>query len=269
LERTPAVAGQFYPSSKSDLIRQIEEFIDKDAVKIEAKGAILPHAGYMYSGFVAGQTASKIAPKDTYILLGPNHTGYGEPFSIMSEGSWQTPLGVVRVDSDLAKAILKESKFLKEDSMAHLYEHSIEVELPFLQYFTKAFKIVPITVFPAEIKIYKEIATAIAKAIQEQKRKDKVTIIASSDMTHYESQKDAETKDKQAIDAVLELDEDKLVKKVKDLNISMCGYAPAAIMLAATKLLGAKKAKLIKYQTSGDASGDYSAVVGYAGVIVN
>jgi AmmeMemoRadiSam system protein B len=218
---------------------------------------------------VAGQTASQIASKDTFILLGPNHTGYGEPFSIMTDGSWQTPLGEVKIDSDLAKAILKASKFLREDSMAHLGEHSIEVELPFLQYFNKDFSIVPIAVFPAEIKIFKEIAATIAEAIEEKGKKDSVTIIASSDMTHYESQKEAQAKDKQAIDAVLELNEDKLFKTVKDLNISMCGYAPAVIMLAAVKLLGAKKAKLIKYQTSGDASGDYSSVVGYAGVIIN
>ncbi|MFH1655547.1 MAG: AmmeMemoRadiSam system protein B [Candidatus Omnitrophota bacterium] len=269
MNRRPVVAGQFYPAEKKDLIRQIEQFIDKDAKKIEAKGAIMPHAGYIYSGLVAGQTVSRIALKDTFIMLGPNHTGNGEPFSIITEGSWQTPLGEVKIDSDLAKAILKGSRLLKEDAEAHAYEHSIEVELPFLQYFTKDFKIVPIAVFPAEITIYKQIAESIVKAIEEKGKKDSVVIIASSDMTHYESQKDAQVKDKQALDAVLKLDEDALVKTVKDLNISMCGYAPTAIMLAATKLLGAKKAKLIKYQTSGDASGDYSSVVGYAGVIVN
>jgi len=269
LIRKPVVAGQFYPAEKSDLIKQIEQFIDKNAKKIDAKGAIMPHAAYEFSGFVAGQTVSKISSKDTYIMLGPNHRGYGEPFSIMTEGSWQTPLGEVKIDSDLAKEILKQSNFLKEDSIAHLYEHSIEVELPFLQYFNKDFSIVPITVFPAEIKIFKEIAASIAKAIEQKQKKEKVTIIASSDMTHYESQKKAEAKDKQAISAVLELDDDKLFKTVKDQNISMCGYAPAVIMLVAAKLLGAKKAKLIKYQTSGDASGDYSSVVGYAGVIIN
>lgn len=266
--RKPAVAGQFYPSDKTSLSDNIKGFIDTNAKKIDAKGAILPHAGYVYSGLVAGQTASRLSVKDTYIILGPNHTGYGKPFSIMTEGSWNTPLGDVAIDSELAKGILKESQLLEEDSLAHMYEHSIEVEIPFLQYFKKDIKIVPVVVFPDDIKQYKKVAEAIATAIENSGRKDKIMIIASSDMTHYEPKESAEKKDKQAIDAILELDEDKLFDRVKKLNISMCGYAPAIIMLAAAKLLGAKKAELIKYQTSGDASGDYSAVVGYAGVII-
>lgn len=266
--RQPAVAGRFYPATKQALLKQIERFIDKDAEKIQAKGALMPHAGYIYSGLVAGQTVSRIALKDTFIILGPNHTGQGEDFSIMTDGAWQTPLGEVKIDSELAKGILKESKFLKEDLLAHIDEHSVEVEIPFLQFWGKDFKIVPIVVFPAELKIYKDIAASIVKAIEGLGRKDSTMIIASSDMTHYESQSDAERKDKQAIEAILNLDEDELVKRVRSLNISMCGYAPAFIMLAAAKLLGAKKAQLIKYQSSGEASGDYSAVVGYAGVVV-
>lgn len=266
--RKPAVAGQFYPSSKSDLIKQIEKFVNKDAEKIDVKGAIMPHAGYVYSGFVAGQTASRITPKDTFVILGPNHTGYGEQFSIMTEGSWQTPLGDVKIDSELAKAIKSESKYLKEDQKAHAQEHSIEVELPFLQYLGGDFSFVPIAFFPAELAIYKDIAGSIARAIEKLGKKDSTVIVASSDMTHYESHEEAQSKDKQALDAVLKLDEDELFNKVRDLNISMCGYAPAVIMLAASKLLGAKKAELVKYQTSAVVSGDYSAVVGYAGVIV-
>ncbi|HOX54981.1 MAG TPA: AmmeMemoRadiSam system protein B [Candidatus Omnitrophota bacterium] len=266
--RRAAVSGQFYPSAKASLLNQIEGFIDKTAEKTDAFGAIMPHAGYVYSGLVAGQTASSFLSKDRYILIGPNHTGFGKPFSIMTEGIWDSPLGKVEIDSSLAGAILTKSKFLKEDSLAHTQEHSIEVEIPFLQYFKPDFKFVPIAVFPAELKIYKEIAQSIAKAIEEFADKKRTMIIASSDMTHYEPQEAAHYKDKIAIDAILKLDEDELFDKVKDLDISMCGYAPAVIMLAATKILGAKKAKLIKYQTSGDVSGDYSAVVGYAGVIV-
>jgi hypothetical protein len=266
--RKPVVAGQFYPSNKSSLLRQIEQFVNEDAEKIEAKGILMPHAGYIYSGLVAGQTISSIVPKETFIILGPNHTGYGEHFSIMSQGSWQTPLGKVDIDSDLATAIMQESNFLKEDQKAHMYEHSIEVELPFLQYFSKDFKFIPIVLFPAELKTYKQIADGIVKAIEKIGKTDNITIIASSDMTHYEPQKEAQTKDKQALDTILELDEDGLLKKIKDLNISMCGYAAVIIMLATAKLLGAKNARLIKYQTSADISGDYSAVVGYAGVII-
>lgn len=266
--RKAAVSGQFYPATKSSLLKQIEEFVDKGSEKTDSLGAIMPHAGYVYSGLVAGQTASSFLSKDTYILIGPNHTGFGKPFSIMIEGIWDSPLGEVKIDSSLAAAILKESKFLEEDSLAHTHEHSIEVEIPFLQYFKTDFKIVPIMVSQAELKIYREIARGIAKAVGEFADKNKTMIIASSDMTHYEPQEAAHYKDKIALDAILKLDEEELFNKVRELDISMCGYAPTVIMLAAAKLLGANKAKLIKYQTSGDVSGDYSAVVGYAGVVV-
>jgi hypothetical protein len=264
--REPIVAGQFYPGSPSSLEKQISGFIDKKAAKEDVIGLVSPHAGYMYSGAVAGAVISRIKLKDTFIIMGPNHTGYGKPFSIMTEGAWKTPLGEVNIDSRLAKQILEASQNLEEDQVAHLHEHSIEVQIPFLQYLKKDFKIVPIVLSHAPRAAYKEIGKAIAKAIKESK--SEAVILASSDMTHYEPQESAKRKDTQAINAILELNEDELLNRIERLNITMCGYAPAATLISAAKELGAKRAELVKYQTSGDVTGDYSSVVGYAGVIL-
>jgi len=264
--RNPAFAGQFYPASASGLKAMIQEMTDKKAKREEVIGLVLPHAGYIYSGVVAGAVVSRIKFKDTFIIMGPNHTGSGKPFSIMTEGSWETPLGKVEIDSALAKQILAQSKRLEEDKAAHAYEHSIEVQLPFLQYFKSDFKLVPIMLAYAGGAVYKEIGKELAGAVKESGRK--AIIIASSDMTHYEPQALAQKKDEQAIEAMLALDEDELLKRVERFNISMCGYGPAASLIAAAKELGATKAELVKYQTSGDASGDYASVVGYAGIII-
>jgi AmmeMemoRadiSam system protein B len=264
--RNPVVAGQFYPASASELKRMLKGMVAEKAKRQEVIGLISPHAGYIYSGAVAGATISRIKFKETFIIMGPNHTGSGKPFSIMTEGRWKTPLGEVEIDSALAKKILASSRYLEEDSLAHLGEHSIEVQLPFLQYFSTEFKLVPIMLAHAGGAIYKEIGKELAKAVKESGRK--VVIIASSDMTHYESQASAQRKDTQAIEAVLKLDEDELLKRVEEFDISMCGYGPAVSLIAAAKELGAKGAELVKYQTSGDTTGDYSSVVGYAGIII-
>ena len=266
--REPVVAGQFYPSSREALKKQIESFIDKKTIKSNAIACVLPHAGYMYSGRVATQTVSSINIKEKIILLGPNHTGEGAQFSIMTEGIWQTPLGQVRIDSALANMLLKASKYLEEDCLAHSFEHSLEVELPILQYFKTDFEIVPIAFLSDDLRILKTIGEEIAKAIEGSGKKNSITIVASSDMTHYESQEDAQRKDKQAIEAILALDEDKLMEKVRRFEISMCGYAPVIVMLKTAKLLGAKSAELIKYETSGDITGDMDSVVGYSGIVI-
>lgn len=265
--RKPAVAGQFYAASPDELTGQIESFVDKKAKKTECLGCMLPHAGYMYSGYVAGQTISHVHIKSKVILLGPNHTGFGKAFSIMAEGAWQTPLGKISIDSDLAEAILKKSPQLADDFLAHEFEHSLEVELPFLQFFKNDFEIVPITMFSDRIDLLRETGKQIAEAIKESGIRDQIMLLASSDMTHYESQAQATRKDHEAIEAILELDENKLMDKVRRLNISMCGYAPVITMISCLKSLEAKSAKLISYQTSGDVTGDTSAVVGYAGII--
>lgn len=266
--REPAVAGKFYPSSAQALRKQIEVFIGAQADKEEVIACMLPHAGYIYSGLVAAQTVSCAKIKDKIILIGPNHTGYGARYSIMPAGSWKTPLGQVKIDSELAQCILKRSKYLEADNEAHLYEHSLEVELPLLQYFKADFQIVPVTLLSDELGALKVIGEEIAAAVKELGIKDSTLIVASSDMTHYESHEEAQKKDGAAIEAVLELNEDKLMGRIRQLNISMCGYAPAITMISAAKILGAKEARLIKYQTSGDVTGDKSSVVGYAGIIV-
>ncbi len=266
--RQPVVAGQFYPASAQDIKEQIDSFIDTQEPKVDAIACMLPHAGYIYSGKVAAQTLSKINIKDKVILFGPNHTGNGANFSLMAEGTWQTPLGDVKIDSRLAKKILESSKYLEDDFLAHSGEHSLEVELPILQYFKQDFEIVPIAFMSDDLAALKKIGEEIAAVVKEMGLKDKVLLLASSDMTHYESQEDAVTKDKKAISAILELSADKLMAEVRRFNISMCGASPVAAMLSAAKSLGAKSAKLINYQTSGDVTGDKSSVVGYVGIVI-
>lgn len=263
--RNPVVAGQFYPEGRDQLKSMLKDMVDEKAVKEDVIGLLIPHAGYIYSGTVTAAVISKIKFKDTFIIIGPNHTGSGEPFSIMTDGAWKTPLGNVEIDAELGKRILGNSKYLKEDFLAHEYEHSIEVQLPFLQYFKPDIKIVPIILASANAGIYKEIGRSIAKAINNLKKE--VVIIASSDMTHYEPQDSAKAKDNQAIEAMLALNEDELLKRVKKFDISMCGYAPAIALISAAKELGVTRAELVKYQTSGDTTGDYAGVVGYAGIL--
>lgn len=266
--RKPVVAGQFYPSSATQLKSQIQNFIDKKTQRTQVIACVVPHAGYIYSGKVAAQTLSSINIKERIILLGPNHTGYGAPFSLMSTGAWQTPLGEINIDNILAQKMLNHCKYLKDDPKAHLYEHSLEVQLPILQYLKSDFKIVPLVIASDDIKSLKEVGKNIAEVIQQANLNGTVMIVASSDMTHYEPLAQAVKKDKEAIEAILELNEDKLMEKIRKLNISMCGYAPVIVMLVAAKCLGAAQAKLIKYQTSGDVTGDKTSVVGYAGIIV-
>ncbi len=266
MTRRPVVAGQFYPASASELKAMIKEMVKEDVAKEEVIGLVSPHAGYIYSGPVAGATISRVKLKDTFIIIGPNHTGAGKPLSIMTEGKWQTPLGEVEIDEELGKKILADSKYLEEDDRAHLYEHSIEVQLPFLQYFKPDFKLVPIIFGHPSGAIYKEVGKEIAGAVKALGRE--VVIMASSDMSHYEPQESAQKKDTQAIGAMLNLDEDELLKRVDEFNITMCGYAPAVSLIVAAKELGASGAELVKYQTSGDVTGDFSSVVGYAGIII-
>ena len=265
--REAAVAGQFYPAWPKELRETIKFMVDKDADKVDAIGVVSPHAGYIYSGPVAGAVISRIKFKNTFILIGPNHRGMGKPFSIMTSGSWKTPLGQVEVDSDMAKAVLKVSKYLEEDSEAHLYEHSLEVQVPFLQYFKPDVMIVPVLLSQAGAAVYEEIGRALSTVLK--KPGNEAVIIASSDMTHYEPHEKAKEKDKKAIEAILDLDAAELVNRINRYRITMCGYAPAICLITAAKGLGAKKAELVKYQTSGDTSGDFSSVVGYAGIIIS
>ncbi|MGB2629772.1 MAG: AmmeMemoRadiSam system protein B [Candidatus Omnitrophota bacterium] len=263
--RDPAVAGQFYPGTKEDLARDLKKMIPDIPDKIDAIGAVTPHAGYIYSGAVAGEVYARLKPKQAYIILNPNHTGYGAQFALSPE-AWRTPLGEVEIDKELAAALKKKTSLIKEDATAHAFEHSGEVQVPFIQETSPGAKIVPITCYHGDLSELTEVADAIASAISET-GKDAI-IIASSDMTHFESRKSAKAKDQKAIDRILELDAEGLLRTVSRENISMCGYIPTSIMLMAAKKLGAKKAKLVRYSDSGDATGDTFQVVGYAGIIV-
>jgi len=265
--REAAVAGQFYPGWPEELKETIEYMTSREKAKIDVVGVISPHAGYIYSGPVAGAVFSRIKFTDTFILIGPNHRGEGKPFSITTLGRWKTPLGEVGINAELAGAILKASGRLEEDTLAHRNEHCLEVQVPFLQYFKPAVKIVPILLSIANPDIYKEIGRAIVKGLRETG--EDAIIVASSDMTHYEPHEKAKAKDRLAIDAILKLDADELVRLIARHDISMCGYAPVISLITATRELGAQKAELIKYQTSGDSSGDYSSVVGYAGISIS
>ena len=273
--RQPAVAGQFYRGSPSALRDQVERFMETEAKKVKALGIVAPHAGLVYSGSVAGAVYSRIELPGTFVLIGPNHTGLGAPVSLMANGSWQTPLGTVRINEELAAAVLSKSRRIHDDTMAHLQEHSLEVQLPFIQYLKKEFTIVPIQMMDTRLETCVELGNAIAQAIAEcevrsaEYKAGGTLIVASSDMSHYVSAETAKKKDHAAIKRILELDAPGLYNTVRDENISMCGYGPAVAMLTACKILGATKAELVKYTNSGDVSGDYDQVVGYAGIVVS
>ncbi|MBN1493032.1 MAG: AmmeMemoRadiSam system protein B [Candidatus Omnitrophica bacterium] len=262
--RTPCVAGQFYPSSRSALKAYLQETIVSDDHKKDAYAVIMPHAGYMYSGATAAKTISRVNIPQTVFMLGPNHTGLGEPFSIMTNGSWITPLGQVSIDEELAEKVVRQSSLIEEDDVAHKKEHSLEVELPFLQHVRPDVNIVPMAIGSHDLHKLREVAEAIGSLLMEYN----VLILVSSDMTHYESEQQASEKDRKAIDAIIRLDEKMLAAVVAQHNISMCGFAPAYMALIMAKIMGAQSGELVEYTTSGAVTGDTAQVVGYAGMII-
>jgi len=266
MKRKPAVAGQFYPSSPAKLSEQVRVYTNKDAVKEDVIGIVSPHAGLMYSGAVAGAVFSKIKFPHTFIVIGPNHTGLGSPVSIMLSGEWQMPTGELEINEGLARKIAEKSDIIEEDTLAHSMEHSLEVQLPFILYYSSDVKIVPIVIMADSLEICRSTGEAIADAIKGSG--DPVVIVASSDMSHYVTDVMARKKDTRAIDRVLALDPEGLYNTVRKEGISMCGFMPVTTMLFAARKLGAKEAELVKYMTSGEVSGDYDYVVGYAGMIV-
>lgn len=264
--RKPAVAGQFYEASPSRLNSQVNEFLEADTRKESAIGIVSPHAGLMYSGSVAGAVYSRITIPGTFVLIGPNHTGLGQPVSMMSSGVWNMPTGELKTDDELAGKLKKGSDMISEDGLAHRMEHSLEVQLPFILRYSSDVRIVPLTMMPVPLEMCRAVGEALADAVQDSDYP--VTIIASSDMSHYVSDSSARKKDRNAIDMILALDPAGLYKTVMDEDISMCGVLPVTTMLFAAKKLGASEAVLVKYMTSGEVSGDYDYVVGYAGIIV-
>jgi len=263
--RDPVVAGQFYPGVRDALLSELDVLIPEGVVRKKAIGAVVPHAGYMYSGGVAGEVYARIDPPETYVLFGPNHTGAGARFACSGE-PWRTPLGKVDVDEEFLSAVLAGTDLVKKDPTAHMFEHSLEVQVPFIQKTAPGTRIVPITVRSGAAGALGEIAEAVVAAVKSVRRR--VTVLASSDMTHYETRASAGAKDRAAIQKVLELDPRGLMETVERKDITMCGYIPAVIMLMCARAMGATGAELVKYSDSGEVTGDTEQVVGYAGIIV-
>ena len=266
--RHAAVAGRFYPGDAEVLRQDVRTYLApaKKQKYSRVLGCIAPHAGYMYSGHVAGAVFAALEVPELCLVLCPNHTGIGRPLAIVSEGAWETPLGEVPIDSTLAGALKQRCPLVEEDSSAHRTEHAAEVELPFLQFLQPNLRFVPIAVGTSQLEALEQLGNAIAEVIRGQN--SKILIVASSDMNHYESDAITRVKDHSAIEPILRLDTRALHQVVTQQNVSMCGFGPAIAMLTATKKLGATCAELVKYATSGDISNDRDLVVGYAGIIV-
>jgi len=263
--RKPAVAGYFYPSQAGALRKTMAKMIDFEKEKKKAMCVISPHAGYEYSGSVSGAVFSSVFLPNKFIILGPSHRGMSSPFAVMKEGIWETPLGTIPVDTQLAERLMTHSSLLTNDPSAHLEEHSLEVQLPFIQYFMEDFSIVPICIgHMTSLEELDELGVAISESITESEKD--VLIVASTDMSHYVSQEMAKKKDFLAIDKILQLDAKGLYDVVYQEDISMCGMLPTVAAILASNELGAEKAELVRYQTSGDVSGNTSEVVGYAGI---
>ena len=266
--RRPAVAGRFYPADPETLRRELGRMTGerKPPASPRGIGLLVPHAGYAYSGHVAATTYTAVGLASRLVLIGPNHTGVGEAIAIMDGGTWQLPLGEVRLDSELATAILGTCRGARVDDTAHRHEHSLEVQVPFLQYLLADFRFVPICVGTLRLPLLLDLGRAVAEAIQQIG--EEVLVVISSDMSHYVPAAVAERLDRRAIERVLALDPEGLHRVVLEEGISMCGIAPAVAGLEAARRLGARAARLVAYATSGDTTGDDRSVVGYAGIAV-
>ncbi|MGC8848880.1 MAG: AmmeMemoRadiSam system protein B [Candidatus Bathyarchaeia archaeon] len=276
--RKPCQAGVFYPRSREELAAEIERCfthrlgpgeLPKTLIHGPRRivGVLSPHAGYMYSGPVAAFSYKALAEDgepETAVILGPNHTGMGSGVSIMNEGEWETPMGRVEVDSETANAIVEASKIIDVDDEAHRLEHSIEVQVPFLQYlYDGRVKIVPLCMMMQDMETSVEVGSAIFEASKDRN----ITVIASSDMTHYEPQRIAERKDKKALDMIESMNIEGLYQAIEGENISMCGYGPVAALMQYARASGVERASIEAYKTSGDITGDFGAVVGYASAV--
>jgi hypothetical protein len=267
MSRIPAVANMFYPGNPDQLRKELSAFITPVSSPRKVLAAICPHAGYVYSGKVAGAVFSQIHVPSTAIILGPNHRGLGAPVALQSAGSWEMPLGTVSVHEELAgKLLVALGDQAQDDPQAHAMEHSLEVQVPFLQMIQPDLTIVPVSLSHITYNTCEAVGRVMGQTIQEWP--EPVLLLASTDMSHYVSAETAKSKDQLAIDKILALDPEGLFRTVAEHRISMCGVIPTTITLVAAKVLGASKAELVQYATSGDVTGDFSQVVGYAGLIV-
>ena len=266
MQREPAVAGQFYPDNIVALTKMLEDFCPQNAQKEVAPGIMVPHAGYVFSGAIAGQVYSRVEIPDQVILLGPNHHGVGHPGAVYATGSWKTPLGEIAINEALALSLIEESSVLQADSTAHKFEHSLEVQVPFIQYLNPNATLVPICLGHQQLKQLVSIGESIAKVVKNSP--DPILLIASTDMTHFESAESALYKDRLALDCVETLDAEGLFRTVVEQRISMCGFLPTVVLLTAAKMLGALQGEIVVYGNSGDVTQDYNDVVAYAGAVI-
>ncbi len=264
--RSPAVAGQFYPGRPRELEEEVRRLTRDAPRKLRARGVIVPHAGYVYSGGVAGEVFSSVEIPERQVIFCPNHTGLGAQAAIATKGSWRMPWGDVAIDEELAGRLLSACPMLSEDPSAHSREHSLEVQLPFLHRFREEFRFVPVALGHLSLASCRTLGEAVATLLKDDPSPP--LLIASSDMTHYEPDATARKKDEKAIKKILALDPEGLYRTVRTENITMCGVIPATVLLFAAVSLGAKEARLIKYATSGEVSGDFGQVVGYAGLAI-
>jgi AmmeMemoRadiSam system protein B len=265
--RAAAVAGRFYPADPDELRRDIDQFTAGAGQKIKARACLVPHAGYMYSGGVAGKVYRAIEIPSRILMLGPRHFPRGESLAILSDRTWQTPLGDAQIDSGLAAELKQAFPLMREDAVAHETEHALEVQLPFLQRLAGDFRFVPIVLGTERFDVLEQLGRAIAKVYGAQKQP--FLILTSSDMNHYESDAITRVKDRVALDRIAALDPAGLQKVIHEKEISMCGYGSASVMMTAMRALGATQAEIVAYATSAEVSGDFDWVVGYAGAVVS
>ncbi|MBI3454404.1 MAG: AmmeMemoRadiSam system protein B [Candidatus Rokubacteria bacterium] len=263
--REPTVAGTFYPADPKALEGELAQLLPVRPAA-PARAVVVPHAGWMYSGAVAGETYAQVAVPRLAVLLGPNHTGLGVPGAVMREGAWRYPGGSVPIARDLAAALLAAASELQEDTRAHVREHALEVQLPFLHRRQPGLEMVPITLGRSDSGFCRAVGEAVGRVVAGWP--EPVLVVDSTDLNHYESQAVSQRKDRLAINAVLALDAEGLGRAVRTHDISMCGIAPTQALLWAAPALGIRSARLVRYQTSGDVSGDLARVVGYAGIIL-
>lgn len=265
--RMPAVAGRFYPSDAAELTTLVKQYTKpgKEMERVAAKACLVPHAGYVYSGHVAGAVFGRLALPKKMIVLGVRHYPRGEKAAILSSGAWRTPLGDAAVDEALGKALRDACPLLREDSVAHSSEHSLEVQIPFLQVLRPGFTFVPVALGTVQFEELVAIGEAIGSVLTAAG--EEILLLTTSDLNHYENDATTRIKDHKAIERLLAMDARGLYDTCRNEAISMCGLGPAVAMLTAMRSLAAKKPELVKYATSGDVSGDFAAVVGYAGMI--
>ena len=275
--RKPAVAGMFYPDDSEELVKTIEDcFLHSfgpgkipDIESFEGNdypvNVMVPHAGFQYSGTIAAHSYCELAKNgfpEVFIIIGPTHTGLGSEVSVFNKGEWITPLGNIQVDEEFADTLISFSDFASADFAAHMREHSIEVQLPFLQYFSNDFKIVPVVLGSQTISAANDLAAAILKA--GEKLDKSYCVIASSDLSHFNTQERANKVDWFVLEDIENMDEFKLLEEIIQYNITMCGYGPVMTTMILSKMCGKNTSEILAYKTSGDISGDLSSVVGYA-----